>query len=1032
MSYLEYLENLASNFDITKDSQVYQKEQLFKFNDRNIDKDNDKENIDDKNDEKNEDKENDNNENKDEKEKEDKNIEKDKKRKIKDKNKFYINFRRCHVAICPNGGLIAICKKQGYLDLTKGSKINKNIIVMHQTTFKNYYIPIDWPYLKQYFILFDFNEKEQLYGICNDAAIYKIDILTQRAIPKLTSELLKQEKINKAQFYKEGFIALTEEGKIYYVKEIKNVIPDLVIDMRLILKFSNKIEFLVIPEDISQSKTIELLITNEKENGIIHIEKSEDGLYYIVPIDTKNSKTSIVGYKNISLLKKDKLEPYLLEDTNTNIKNKNKNTKKSKESQSQNLHENLGKILAMAISPSKKNIALYDSRGIIFFFSSSFDPNSERNPRIKTEINLSSELTGNDMVEQQMVVNFSKEFQFLFCGEDAVVLYGLRLIILVNKKSEVVLYKITEEDEEEALRGKLFAKLIQEIDGIRYITNEGIFFISKVNKDLFSICDPFSNSSSKKLLKAYINYEDNSPSSEKTLREINNYLPKAVNSLQIAAGNIFWNDHSEDEDNYEKKELQLFLLKAAQFGKIYLNETEFNYDKFVEICKDIKCVNNLRNHLKFPRLITFNEYKNMESKDLIKKLMRNLNFGMAFEICHFLDYSDKKVYQRFAISKIKKISKNINRDEEENLANALIEKLKNVPNLSFIKLAQKAFKYHKRIIGEKFLENEKSVLSKLPQYIELKDWKKVLELVENMYDWNVINTVLHKIYEKEGLKNFIGIVSESPNIKSAVVDFLKKRNPDYVEQFLIEMKNEEEKFHYFLEKFFGLSDLKERKIYLNKAKDCIKLIDSSKYPNFEQKFYKNYIESLENSIKFKTSKENKNVILEKNEDVSFDISIYDTYKLIIKEIKEDKNNNIEKYKDKTFNFSQEGMTIMKLMMLGENNRFIEMELLVKKYNNNLKKLGLTNLNVTEIFFKFKRYDKAIEYLKNITEPAYLNHKINLLEFTENYELELEMIFADKKITNLGDLVNMILAKKPNLRNKVDELCERYKIKMEFN
>ena len=123
---------------------------------------------------------------------------------------------------------------------------------------------------------------------------------------------------------------------------------------------------------------------------------------------------------------------------------------------------------------------------------------------------------------------------------------------------------------------------------------------------------------------------------------------------------------------------------------------------------------------------------------------------------------------------------------------------------------------------------------------------------------------------------------------------------------------------------------------------------------------------------------------------------------------------------------------MKLMMLGENNRFIEMELLVKKYNNNLKKLGLTNLNVTEIFFKFKRYDKAIEYLKNITEPAYLNHKINLLEFTENYELELEMIFADKKITNLGDLVNMILAKKPNLRNKVEELCERYKIKMEFN
>ena len=58
------------------------------------------------------------------------------------------------------------------MDLTKGSKINKNIIVMHQTTFKMYYIPIYWSYLKQYFVLFDFNEKEKLYGICNDGTIY--------------------------------------------------------------------------------------------------------------------------------------------------------------------------------------------------------------------------------------------------------------------------------------------------------------------------------------------------------------------------------------------------------------------------------------------------------------------------------------------------------------------------------------------------------------------------------------------------------------------------------------------------------------------------------------------------------------------------------------------------------------------------------------------------------------------------------------------------------------------------------------------
>ena len=349
-------------------------------------------------------------------------------------NIFNINFKGCHVALCPNGGLIAICKKKGYFDIKKGSKINKFIIVMHQTTYKKYYIPIDWSYMQHYFILFDFNEKEQLYGICNDAEIYKIDILTEKAIPKLTSEILKEENIDKAQFYKDGFIALTGKGRIYYIKEIKNPIPELIIDMKLILNFSNNIECLVIPEETTKSKTMELLILNEKRNGVIHIEKQEEGKYFLVPIDNNNINNPIMEYKKISVLKKDKLEPYLLED---NTKTKNKTIKKLKESQSNDL-ENLGKILAMAISPSKKQIALYDSKGIVYFFSSTLDLNLEKNPRIKSEVNLNSELVEKEMLEQQMVINYSKDFQFLFCGEDTVALCGLRLIFLINKSSNKI------------------------------------------------------------------------------------------------------------------------------------------------------------------------------------------------------------------------------------------------------------------------------------------------------------------------------------------------------------------------------------------------------------------------------------------------------------------------------------------------------------------------------------------------------------------------------------------------------------------
>ena len=987
-SHLDTLENLASNFDVIKGGQIYQKDQLIRF---------------------------------------------------KSDSKFHINFTDCFVAICPNGGLIAICKKHGFFDVKRSSTINKNIIVMHQNSLKQYIIPIDWPYFKQYFILFDFNEKEQLYGICNDATIFKIDICTQKALKKPSSEILKEEILYNAKLFKDGYIAMTERARLYYIKDIKNSIPDLIINLE-ILGFSKNVEYLIIPDDVSKSNKMEVLINNEKGNGVIHVEKADEGQYYITQLneeennnndnnDNKNIiQTQILGYKNISKLEKDKLEPYI-----TNIiedpKLKNKKNKKAPEVKN-NILDNLNVILSMAISPSKKNIALYDSRGIIFFFDSTFDLDLAKNPRIKVKINLISDSNEFKIEEQQTIINFSKNFQFLFCGEDTVVLYGLSLIFLVNKTGGQKIYKITDLEDGVALKEKIFAKIIQEIDGIRYLTDEGVFFISKVNQDLYNVCDPFSKWISKKLLKAYEYFLINSPESEKTLREISNYLPRLINSLQIAAGNIFWSIHSIDEDNNDKKDLQLFLLRVAQFGKIYLNENEFNFDKFVEICKDIKCINNLRNHLKLPRMITYTEYKNLDSKDLIKKLMRDLNFGMALELCHFLDYSDKKVYQRFAIAKIKKISKNINKDEEEELFNELNEKLKDIPNFSFIKLAKKAFKYHKNKLGMKFLEKEKSILYKVPQYIELKEWDKALESIEGLYDRNVIDIILHKIYITDGIERFIDKVIQHPINESAIIEFLYKNDKNSIEQYLIRKKKPEDKLFYYLEKYFTLNNIKERKDIINKAKECLRIIETSKNIIFETKFYKNYIESLESNLNFKTHKEYGKLLSEKGEENSFDLSIYATNKILINHIDDEKISAFEKYNNKTFGFQQETMNIMRLINFCENQKFIYADNFLKKYSN-IKKLGLTNLNVTEIYYKFGKYESAIEYLRNINDPYYLNHKVNMLTYIERYDIALEVIISEKKVINIEDLVNNILKAKPNLKEKAQELCEKYKVKMQL-
>ena len=65
------------------------------------------------------------------------------------------------------------------------------------------------------------------------------------------------------------------------------------------------------------------------------------------------------------------------------------------------------------------------------------------------------------------------------------------------------------------------------------------------------------------------------------------------------------------------------MLEAAQYGKSFVKSDKFNFDKFLQVCKDIRIVNNLRNHPTRPKLITYNEYKNMEFNSLINILMRN-------------------------------------------------------------------------------------------------------------------------------------------------------------------------------------------------------------------------------------------------------------------------------------------------------------------------------------------------------------------------------------------------------------------------
>ena len=906
--------------------------------------------------------------------------------------KLNINFNKCHVAISPNGGYIAICKKKDYFIEDQYAKIREYILVMHQDGKTHYSIPIDWIYEKRWIVELDFNEKEQLFGICNDGSILKFDIINSRAVKKITIEHFQNDNICKAKFFGKGFFALTESGIFYYVNDIKN--PELFkyFPMKEILGFSNNVEFLIIPGSNSKSKKNELLITNEKGPGVIHFTPS--GTEF-----TNENKNKIEG---LSIILKDKTEIYNLNQT------------ENKEENNIEVENSLGSIVSLAISPSKNQIALLNSEGSVFFFHSTLDLDLSKFPRMKVKYNPSP--------DSKEAISYKPGHQFLFCGEDAVCLIGQLNILLLNAFDKTIEYKINEtEDLNPPSEDFYFCKCISEIDGLRIVTGKSVYFIKKVPNELNQILGK-EDTPTKKLLKVYNGSITKEGNSEMEIREISSELGNAINKLQIAAAHIYW----LDKDIYkEKKNIQLYILNAAQFGKSFISKDDFDFDKFVETCKDIRIINNLRNHSTKCRLITYDEYKAMTPKDLINKLLLQQNYSLAAEISNYLDYNDKRVYQSYAISNIKRLPSNCTISQQNKLYNELINKFQGVQNISYIKIAKKAFKYEKYEIGLKFLDNEKSILIKIPQYIKLKKWDKALELALETYDNNILNAVLDKILRNESVSVFISIVSKYSKAKSAIIDFLTKKAPDQLEYYLRELKSNEILLFYYLELFFNSKTIEDKKKYVKMAKDIEK--DET---GVEHKFYRNYLECLEKSINFKNEciKNNANTEEEKNDiDVDkYDDSIYDCYKLGIMNGKE---TMIESQNSKNFLLGNKKLTLIKFRTYAEQGKFDEIENIINKFT--MKKLGVTAINMAEIYMEFNKYDKAVEYIKQINDVDYFDYKVDMMLFMEKYEDALEVIISDKykEPEKVKKLIDNIEKKRPDLKKKVEDLCLQYKVNL---
>ena len=923
-------------------------------------------------------------------------------------NKIKIDFNYWHIAFSQNGGLIAMCKKRNYLDTSRNSKINNYILVMFQNAKEIYEIKIDWDFNKRWIVCLGFTPNQQLYGILNDGGIFKFKYKEGIKKEKVTSEKLREEGIDKAKFYQNGFIAYTNFEHFYYIKNIKDPVPILICETGMI-NSSPKMDFLVISEENSKSKRIELLLTNEKGNGVVHIEQKLEGQNFQAKI-IDEYKSEVVG---VNLILKGYLQPFILY-----LK------KDQKEKMEGDYPSGFGKISAMAISPSGKNVAFYNSIDrVAFIMNSNFNGSYFK---IFFKYN-EEEYSEKEQNEFKAILEFKEGTQFLFCGEDAVAISGQRYIIISEPNAkQSIIYLIKEGNEFLAMQGVSFCKCISEYDGLRYLTNDGIYLINKIPKELYEVSYPFSDSKSKSLLKIYKNTLSTKYNSHKDIRSLPN-LPEIVCALQLASANIFW---TEDQNEEQYKEVQLFLLKASQYGKYFVNKDEFNFDKYNTICKDMRIINQLRNNKSYPMLITYKEYIELNHPDIIEILLKYRNFKSAAQISKYLGYDTKKIMYKYMIEKMKhklkiadmyRFSKNKDEENrEEGIYQDLLDDIEKLPEISYVKLAKKAIQFGSEKFAMKLLDQEKSALTKIPQLLELNKLVNSLNICFETFNSNILSIVLNKITKNESNNKSESLLFDNlfrPELQkhhSKIILFLKKYKPEKLEYFLLKTKNFNELLYLKLQKVFKSNTSEGKLSIIKEIKEEVK--------NYDPKF-KKYIESLENSINFKKSCIQENII-HYTDLKPYSNSAYDCF---LKGIKKEKYNWIEG-QNKNLDYSSKKLNIIRFRAYLEMNMPQAIDSQLEK--TSLRKLGLTPMNMGEIYYDYKFYDKAAEYLIQVKEKENFSYIIDLLRNMNKNEEALEIIISDKDMEQKEILVREIIKKDPNLRNLVNELCVKYKVNLE--
>ena len=303
---------------------------------------------------------------------------------------------------------------------------------------------------------------------------------------------------------------------------------------------------------------------------------------------------------------------------------------------------------------------------------------------------------------------------------------------------------------------------------------------------------------------------------------------------------------------------------------------------------------------------------------------------------------------------------------------------------------------------------------------------KFFEIINNPNMIKIFPIVLLylKKYNKDKYKSLFGIKNEDINKKSEKKEKKEIFGPkDYFSTELYKNRIYIEKVYFALRKLFKSQRGDERKNILDYCKFANKQTEEEK--NYDRKSMKNFIKNLQYSLEFKKlCQDQKKFLIHYTETEPYSVSIYDCFK---NGIEKNEENFIES-QNKNLEYSHKKLYLLKIRTYLEMKAPQKVIALLEKVP--LKKMGVTHMQLGEIYYDYKYYDQAAENLLLEKDDYFFSYILDLLKDMNKNKEALEFIIKNKNDINKPAMVNDILKKEPRLKKFVDELCGKYKVNLQ--